>query len=442
MAGERRTGRILSLGFPLPGAAVDNYNFLSAPSFFDYDALVVDPHALSALIEGVLDGSVEARTFTGDAVRNQPSGPSEGALAEVLLRRVDETRMLLERGGAVVVVAHPPATHSAIHGVDALDDYYWLPAPSGLAYAPPYLLPAEGTRIHPVDDTHPLSPFVASQLALVAYRARFELPRDAGRVYARSHGGAAVGVDLEVAGGRVVFLPALKRPPAGDDRYAVSERLQSGIRRLIGVMAEGRTPAWLRSYPVPGLAERQAALTEARAEVERAQAAVTAAEGSHDELARYQQLLWQEGALGLEPVVLDALKLIGFQVYASGQDGPELRSGRTSVLLEIDASERPVDMAPHHRLRQRIERTLERRGAVPRGLILVNGCRLQPPKERKSQVSDALKLASETMRYCVAPTSGLFEAVVAKLSGDDEAVSAYRERLLTTDGVLEPARTA
>ena len=36
-------GRILSLGFPLPGTHVDNYTFLSAPAFFDYDAIVVDP---------------------------------------------------------------------------------------------------------------------------------------------------------------------------------------------------------------------------------------------------------------------------------------------------------------------------------------------------------------------------------------------------------------
>ena len=62
-------GRILSLGFPLPGPQVDNYTFLSAPSFFDYDAIVVDPNALSLLIESVIDGSAEAATFADTPIR-------------------------------------------------------------------------------------------------------------------------------------------------------------------------------------------------------------------------------------------------------------------------------------------------------------------------------------------------------------------------------------
>jgi hypothetical protein len=40
------------------------------------------------------------------------------------------------------------------------------------------------------------------------------------------------------------------------------------------------------------------------------------------------------------------------------------------------------------------------------------------------------------MRYCIAPASTLFEAVAAKLRGDDAAVEAYRQRLMSHDGVL------
>ena len=35
--------RILSLGQALPDSTIDNFNWASALSFFDYDALVVDP---------------------------------------------------------------------------------------------------------------------------------------------------------------------------------------------------------------------------------------------------------------------------------------------------------------------------------------------------------------------------------------------------------------
>jgi hypothetical protein len=40
------------------------------------------------------------------------------------------------------------------------------------------------------------------------------------------------------------------------------------------------------------------------------------------------------------------------------------------------------------------------------------------------------------MRYCVATTEQLFHAVRAALEGDQAMVDAFRERLLTTEGVL------
>jgi hypothetical protein len=443
MAAPKVIGRILSLGFPLPGPQVDNYNFLSAPSFFDYDAVVVDPHALSLLIDSVLAGTAEAATFAGVPVLNAPASPASASLGDVLLRRRDETARLLATGGAIICFAHPPATHAGIAGTDALDDYYWLPDEIAGACRPPALLAGEGTQAHVVDDQQALAAFVAGQLANIAYRAHFDERRLPGaRVFARSQGGAAIGVELAAGGGRVVLLPALRDLPSGDARYAMSDALQAGIRRALGVMAAGREPAWLREHPLPGLDERAAALAAARDTLDSAQQQFDEAARAHDELARYRRLLWQEGAVGLNEVVVDALRLIGFDVYAQDPNALELRSGDTAVLVEIEASEHAVDLAPHYRLRQRIERAIEQRGSAPRGLLIVNGCRLAPPAERDGEVTDALRLAAETMRYAVAPTAGLFAAVAAQLDGRDDDVAAYRCRLINEDGVLGDPATA
>jgi hypothetical protein len=207
-------------------------------------------------------------------------------------------------------------------------------------------------------------------------------------------------------------------------------------------MAAGIEPPWLREHPLPGLDERAAALAAAREALDAAQQQFDAAERAHDELARYRRLLWQEGAVGLNEVVVDALRLIGFDVYAQDPNAIELRSGDTSVFVEIEASEHPVDLAPHYRLRQRIERAIEQRGSAPRGLLIVNGRRLAAPSERESQVTDALRLAAETMRYAVAPTAGLFTAVAAQLDGRDDEVAAYRARLVSEDGVLADTPSA
>jgi hypothetical protein len=430
-------GRILSLGFPLPGVNVDNYTFLSAPSFFDYDALVVDPAALSALIEGVLDDSVEATTFGGARVRNNPETVADVALGDLLLRRHGETRALLQRGGVVVCFAHPCVMHTGVVGADPLDNYYWLPAPEGVAFIPPALQPGDGSRAHVVDYHHPLAAFVDGQLANVGYRAYFDphlLP--GARVFVRSHGGAVIGVDVPLDGGRVIFVPALASVDAGDARYAMSEALQAGVRRALGVMAEGRPPSWMGAYALPGLDERNATLADARRDLDAAQAAFDEAERSHEELVRYQRLLWQDGAVGLDDVVIDALRLIGFEVYANDRASLELRCNESGALFEIEASEDRVDMAAHHRLRQRIERAIERGGVAPRGVLFVNGLRLQDPATRGAGVTEPLRVAASAMRYCVAPTATLYDAAAAKLRGDDAAVVTYRARLIETDGVL------
>jgi hypothetical protein len=426
----RALGRILSLGYPLPGPRVDNFTFVSAPSFSDYDAMVVNPLALSELIEKVCAGEVEVATYAGRRVRNSPEAPGEASLSAVLLRRRDETLALLQRGGAVIAFASPPALHAGIAGIGPLDSWYWL------GERAPALTAAEGSELAVVDFQHPLAAFAHGQLGNTLYRATLPPESGACGVFVRTRGGAPAAAELQGGPGRIVLLPALKAPPAGDARYRASDVMQSGIRRLLGAMAEGRPPAWMTQFPLPGLEDRAAAVAAARTDADAARKRVEDAEREHEELARYQQLLWQEGPSGLDDIVVSALKLIGCDVYDRTPDAIEARIDGTQVLIEIDAAEHAVELAAHYRLRQRMEDAIARRAQSPRGLLVINGYRLLPPKERPAQVSDALRAAAETMRYALAPTTGLYAAVGAKLAGDVEAAAAYRRRLVTEEGLL------
>jgi hypothetical protein len=397
-----RTGRILSLGFPLPGPSVDNYNFLSAPSFFDYDALVVDLAALSTLIEGVLGGTVEESTFGGLPIRNAPPSPGIASLGDVLTRRRSETRLLLERGGIVVCFARPAPVHPGIVGADPYAGDDWLAGAASAATTS--MVAAAGTRIAVTDSEHPLAAFVEGQSANIAYAAYFPRIGDATRVFATSAGGQAVAIDAPALAGRLVYVPALRQPAPGDQRYIMSDTLQAGIRRMLGVAAEGREPPWIERFPVPGIEERRAEMLEAHDALEAARIARNSANAAYDELARYQRLLWQEGAIGIEEVVVDALRLIGFEVYAGTGGEIELRS-EPPALVEVAAGEHAVEIEAHHRLRQRTERVIEARGSAPRGVLFVNGYRLQAPDDRPQQVTDAVRIASETMRYRIATTA-------------------------------------
>lgn len=439
-APRRVIGRILSLGFPLPGPRVDNYNVATAPAFFDYDALVVDPAACGRFIEDVLRGQADAATFAGARVRPSSGAldghPGDVAVGDLIASRRDEAARLLARGGVIVCFLHPESHHVTGEDGARIGDYDWLPDAVRESVTGG-LVRCEGSQVHVVDFTHPLASFVAGQAANLTYRASIDERRALNaRVFARSHGGAAVGVEMPLDEGRLVLLPALRALPSGEARYVMSDALQAGIRHALGAIAEGHAPSWLKQHPLPGLAERDAERAAAQADLDAARTAVARADAARDEIARFQRLLWQEGEHGIEDVVIDALKLIGCEVYATNRDEFEMTIDRESVLFEVEASEHPVGLEAHHRLRQRIERAIERRGVAPRGVLFVNGERLCDPATREAEVTSQLALAAETMRYCIAPTSSLYAAVAAQMSGDLEAVTAYKRVLRETNGVL------
>ena len=155
--------RILTLGCALPDSSIDNYDWASAPSFFDYDAIVVEPQqAISKMINEVVQGTGETPlTYDDEAVLDGPSTASTVGLADLLRRRRDETERLLSRGGLVIVFAYPDVAHTNVASFTGAHRYYWLPAPSGMDYGTSYVKPAGGTQVKPLDYQHPFADYLS-----------------------------------------------------------------------------------------------------------------------------------------------------------------------------------------------------------------------------------------------------------------------------------------
>lgn len=438
--------RILSLGFPLPGASIDNHTFAGAPTFFDYDAIVVDTLSLSRLIEDIVESRDEHTTRSGERIVNAQTGPDTVGLVDLLRDRQDETARLLANGGLVVCVVYPNVVHSGVAGFAGCDRYFWLPAPAGLQYREPFLRRGAGSNIIPIEHDHAFGPFVDQFRKKLAYQAYFDtdVPAfdGAGRVFARSAGGAAIGLDLVVGNGSIVFLPPPAKAPSGEERYAFSNVLQDAIRRTLRLESTAAPPAWLADYALPELAERAAARQDAAQQLSEAQDTVEQREAAVDGLERFRDLLWQEGRHGIEEPVREALGQIGFRVIASDIDTPAWiqlptdKPGRQAALIEVETSIDAVGMDAHYRLRTRLEDAIAN-GRPKRGLLIINGHRTVAPSERPAQYADVLRIAAESMRYCVATTEQLFHAVRASLEGDEATVKAFRQRLLTTEGILQ-----
>ena len=432
--------RLLSIGRALPNRQIDNHSIFNAPAAFDYEAIAIDPGGVFASIRELLDASAGHATHADVQVVNGAAGDGAPA-AEVLHRRHDELVRALERGALVVVFTYPQALITELAGFPGVDRYFFLPAPAGLAWDAELICWGEGSDVAVTDHRHPFARYIDAVRNHVLYRAHFnERARgfaDAAHVFARSAGGAPVGVEFRVLDGTVVFLPA-PRARGGDAGRAQATAILAATLEQLARTPEDR-PTWAASEPVPGLDEREAEVAQAAALVRRAEDQRDAAEHEAEPLRRVRDVLWTEGAHALQPAALRCLELLGFT--ARELDGaPLLQAAEGRIDLEVEGSTAQVGMAPHYRLRARLDARIEREQRAPRGLIVVNGERLQAPAQRAQPYADALRVAAEATSYALLPAPDLFRAARAALAGaDDETLAAIRARIAETDGLVDLA---
>jgi hypothetical protein len=435
--------RVLVIGYPLPNPQIDNFNAVTSPSWFDYDGVLVEPLSISTVIEDVLTARVQHETRADEPVLNRPPTPFSVGLADVLRRRRAETQHVLQNGGSIIVFARPNAVHEGVAGFPGADRYGWLPAPAGVVYDPPFMIRADGSEVEPTDEAHPFAPLLRRHRGQLAYRIRFDENTPGfsswGRVIARSSGGAAVGVELDVLGGKVIFLPAIGAVSYGDQRFQLADALIEAMRRLSG-RRSGPPPSWVRNFALPNTEVLDSAAAEARDELAQAQERLTRVEDELAQATRLRGLLWLESPDELEPVVREAFRTIGFDVEQSPDRPLWIGDGAVRALVEVEGASGAVDAAPYVRLSRRLETDLLSGNQPKRGIVVVNGQREIAPENRTAQFSETLKLACESRRLALLTTPRLFEMARAVLQEPLDAVrrSVMRAQLLNAAGVVGP----
>ena len=431
--------RVLVIGYPLPDSSIDNYNVLTAPSYFDYDALVVDPASITRDAARLVEDGVEFAAHDGRPVLNAPTSASAVSAADQIRRRADETRRMLESGATVIVFARPNAIQPGIAGFEGCDRYAWLPAPGGLSWGTPYLRAAEGKNIRITAEDHPAASLLREFRSEVAFRATFDdrLPevRSAGRVIATAGAGVPVAMEFAVLGGRVLFLPPFGDEP-GPVRSQVSTAIVDLCARLSSAAAVGDDPYWARSVALPGLEQAEAELETATAAAAAAQAHVTTVRAQHDEIEHHRRLLWADGRQ-FEAAVMDALRVLGFGVTGGLGDPLSVTSEGMETLVEMESSREQVVEWPYIRLQRRLEDLLLKKNEKPDGLVIVNGHRLTSPDSRAEQFSTPLRIACENYRYALMTTDTLLALVQRAMGGAEESdLAGIRRRILNTHGLV------
>lgn len=207
--------RTLVIGIPLPHVSFDNHSFVSAPSFGDYQRIIVEMESVSKVVDEVVSGSGEHRNFAGHQVHNAPTATTTFGLADLLSMRRREAEWFLAHGGTLACFAHPDVEHGGIAAMSEWSRYAWLPAPDGLRYSEHLLSGFGQPGVVLTDEDHPFAPYVQTFGQRLAYRAVIDEAAPnfsgCGRTFIRSAGDAAIGADLKVSAGYVILLPPLLR---------------------------------------------------------------------------------------------------------------------------------------------------------------------------------------------------------------------------------------
>ena len=432
--------RILSLSHRLQHRQVDNHTVLNAPNIADYDTIVLDIAATAEVIRLAAQGEGNLLTHADAPVVNGDGADGQAPLAALLDRRRQEFARALERGAIVVVYLAPQSRITGVVEQQGLDRYFLLPAPLGMAWNASTVRASEGTRGAVVDHSHPFVRVYETYAQQMLYRAVLD-DRAPGfgehaHVFLRSVGGSAIGVEVRVSQGRIVFMPTPQNPDTEWLPPLEGQALVDAFADALAI-ADEDLPYWAGDMPVPGLEAQETRVRELTFAVEQAEEARDQAERIAKSLSRVRQILWAGSERALADAAAACALTLGFEAARSEDGEPVWLDGDRTLEVVVTSSEGAVEMNPHYRLRQRLEAIIASRAVVPRGVIVVNGQRLTRPDERSRDVSEALRVASEAVGYTLITSQTLYRSALAALEGaPQERLEAIRARIGSTNGLV------
>ena len=338
------------------------------------------------------------------------------------------------------MVGRPNAVLPGVVGFEGFDRYSWLPAPKGGGWNPPHLRAGEGQTIRIADDQHPLSAVLREFRRHITYRAVLDpavaTPGREGHVIATGGANMPISAEFDVLAGHVVITPVFASL-TGTTRARLAQDLVDAMTHVATGYRNEEPPSWTRTYALPGSEQIEAELEEAQEAESAAAARTTAVRERLGRLTDQRRLLWASGP-AFDAAVREALALIGLEATDTDQ-GLAVTEGEHTALVEVESSLDEVAEWPYVRLQRRLERRLLDEGEQLRGIIVANGKRGTSPPGRRSQYTDALRIACENYGYALVTADTLFSLVQRALGTDAEGGTPYEaagRRLLHGHGLI------
>jgi hypothetical protein len=260
-----------------------------------------------------------------------------------------------------------------------------------------------------------------------------------GKTFAVDSVGHPIAIEFAAGEGRLCFVPVPSAAPPGQVGAAVLQ----AIEWHFGGPTDIPAPTWVDDIEVPSASAHDAEIADLEIKNEELTRKISDLVQERNKLLNYRNLLFGTGKAVLEPIVRQALTLLGFAVPEpstyKGEWDVELRDplGGGTAICEVEGAEGVVDYDKFRQLLTYIQDELLE-GREQKGLLIGNGHRLKDLNavERQSQFSEHAMRAAARFGICMLPTTELFRAVCAVLAapGDNALKIKIRESILTAVG--------
>ncbi|MBM3142073.1 MAG: hypothetical protein FJ005_03350 [Chloroflexi bacterium] len=442
--------RILSIDLKLDNDQITNAGFIDAPSFHDFDIVLIDPLGITNFLDKQSHKYKESfRTIDYD-----PTGTDKW-IKNVTNQRRKETKRFLNLGRLLVCILRRPDIAYLCSFPDEwpkpkeeqnwVNNYGWFPLEYKTDSMISILHLSEGSKINLSEPNHPFAPYFKTfnkELKQLHYEAHLD---ESQKPYyfknfhtiAKTHGELPVAFSFDLQGGQVVFLPPIENP----DPKKLAGVLLNCISATIGTIEETTAPSWISDYKVslPNLSDLEGETEKLHKKISELQERLNTAEQQKADQQKYLKLLYEQGKFQLEPVVRDAFSLFGFTVKEAEPSDGLLESDEGAVILEVEGKDNTqISRDKYRQLLDHVDDDERQTGHPKKGILVGNAFRLKDPNERDKQFTKDAVDAAIGSHFCLLATDTLFQLVRKVLNDleNDNLKRQIRQKIMTTDGVF------
>ena len=452
---------ILSVGFEVPGGEVEDVEALSNRSLLDADIIIFQP--------GI------PYTYGGDSYLGKDCLSDDGSfrVREALVHWRRELAAAVDAGKLVVLLLDSPEVVYAATGrkeysgtgknarttriVEQLEAYSAVPT-KWTYHA------ATGTEMLPVSEAR----FFASYWADFAQYSQYRLYLDAeaAKPLVRTKtGNRLVGAYVLKGRGALLAVPALDleeeafvetRKVNGKDEHFWTEAARVFGKKFAGALvaladaiasesAVTPQPDWSRddAYRISTEVSIEATINEITEQVLRIEERRRDLEAKLAAAGDLRRLLFEQGKT-LETVVLQALRLLGFEATGFKENGSEFDavfvSAEGRFIGEVEGKDnKAINIDKFSQLERNLNEDFAREEVsdYAKGVLFGNAFRLKPPKQREAPFTEKCQTAALRLGVALVHTPDLFHPCryLQETSNADYA-KACRQAIFTTVGSI------